>query len=344
MIGLAALIIAFFSIVGLMAIHELGHFLMALIFKMPVEEFGLGLPPRLIAYRVKSILVSLNWLPFGAFVRIKGEEEGSKNGFSLFPVWQRAIVLVGGVVANWLTAVVLFTIVAGSWGLPYAISDQAVAPQAKLQVIAISPHSPAQEAGLKTGDWILGLGLPGQVKATNHLQEFTNFVDSHQGEKIDLQIQRSNQKEIVSLVPRKSPPAGQGSIGIGFARVAVQHYSWFKTPWIGLKATINQTIAIPMSLGMMFEGWIHHHPVMGAQLVGPVGIGQMIAQTSQLGLGYLLQFVAMIAVYLSLFNILPLPALDGGKLLFLIIEKIRKKAISAKITRSEEHTSELQSH
>ncbi len=330
MIGFS-IIIALASIVVLMALHEFGHFLMAVIFKMPVEEFGLGLPPRLVAWHWKSILVSLNWLPFGAFVRIKGEEDDAKEGFASFPAWQRALVLIGGVTANWLTAVVLFAIVAGGWGLPYAVSDAAASPQAKLQIIMVNPQSPAQKAGLEAGDWILSMGTKDHLATVVRQHAFSEFIDQHLGQPVELKIQRGKAVKFISLTPRENPPTGQGAIGIGFARVAMQHYAWFQAPWIGLKATVNQTVAIPMSFGLMFSGWIHHHPMAGAQLVGPIGIGKMIAQTSRLGVGYLLQFVAMIAVYLSLFNILPLPALDGGKLTFLAIEGIRRKSISAKI-------------
>lgn len=330
MIGLS-IIIALVSIVALLVLHELGHFLMALIFKMPVEEFGLGLPPRLVAWRWKSILISLNWLPFGAFVRIKGEEDDAKEGFAVFPAWQRALVLVGGVAANWLTAVLLLAIVAGAWGLPYAISDKTISPGAKLQVVMVSPQSPAKKAGLESGDWILAMGEKAPLQPVTRQHIFSNFIDQHQGQPIEIKIQRGSKTKIVSLVPRRNPPAGQGAIGIGFARVAIQHYPWFEAPWIGLKAAANETVAIPVTFGLMFSGWLHRHPMAGAQLVGPIGIGKMIAQTSQLGLGYLFQFVAMIAIYLSLFNILPLPALDGGKLTFLAIEKLRRRTINPKI-------------
>lgn len=332
MLGLTAILIACVSIISLMVIHELGHFLVALVFKMPIEEFGLGLPPRLIARKVGSVLVSLNLLPFGAFVRIKGEEEKEKKeGFNTFPAWQRALVLVAGVVSNWLTAVVLLTIVAGSWGLPYAMSDEAIAPQAQLQVMTVASNSPAEEAGVKSGDWIISVGTSEAMRVTNHLSEFTEFVDLHRGETIKLQLEKPKGLVAVSLIPRESPPAGEGSIGISFARVSVQHYAWWEAPRAGLMATVNQTIAIPLSLGAVFSGWIHHQATPGASLVGPIGIGQMIMQTSQLGWGYLLQFVAMIAIYFSLFNIFPLPALDGGRLLFLAIEGIMRKSISPKI-------------
>jgi len=332
MFGLTALIIAGASIIGLMVIHELGHFTMALIFKMPIEEFGLGLPPRLIAHKIKSVVVSLNLLPFGAFVRIKGEEDGEKKeGFNTFPAWQRALVLVAGVVGNWLTAVVLFAIVAGSWGLPYAVADDAVAPQAQLQVITVAPDSPAEEAGLKSGDWIVSVGVNEEMTAVHHLSEFTAFIDLHQGKAVELQLNKPEGLVLVSLIPRESPPAGEGAIGISFARVDVQHYAWWQAPKVGLIAAVNQTIAIPLSLGSVFSKWIHHQPTPGASLVGPIGIGQMIMQTSQLGWRYLLQFVAIIAIYFSLFNILPLPALDGGRLIFLAVEGVRRKTVSPKI-------------
>lgn len=327
---LATILIALISLVGLIVIHELGHFLVALALKMPVEEFGLGLPPRLVSWKMGSVLFSLNLLPFGAFVRIKGEEKNNE-GFGLFPAWKQALVLVAGVVANWLTAVVLFALVAGIWGLPYAVSDQAVAPQARLQVTGVMAETPAEEGGLKIGDWLTGMGTAGEIKAVNHLQDFTNFIDQHRGEEIRLQVERPAGGTVVSLIPRESPPPGEGAIGISFARVEVKNYPWWQAPATGFLAAINQTIAIPLSLATFVSQWLHHQPVPGAELVGPIGLGQMVGQTLQLGWGYLLQFVAMIAVYLSLFNILPLPALDGGRLAFLAIEGVRGKPISVKV-------------
>jgi len=327
---LTAILIALISLVGLIVIHELGHFLVALAFKMPVEEFGLGLPPRLASWKIGSVLFSLNLLPFGAFVRIQGEEK-SGEGFSLFPAWQQALVFVAGVAANWLAAVVLFSLVAGVWGLPYAVSDQVVASQARLQVIGVASGTPAEEAGLEAGDWLLGMGTAEEMRAVNHLQDFTDFIDQHRGEEVLLQVERPAGETTVSLIPRESSPPGEGAIGISFARVAVENYSWWQAPAAGFLVTVNQTVAIPLSLATVVSQWFRHQPAPGVELVGPIGLGQMISQTLQLGWGYLLQFVAIIAVYLSLFNILPLPALDGGKLAFLAIEGIRRRPISSKV-------------
>jgi regulator of sigma E protease len=327
------IIIALVSLVGLMVIHELGHFLMALIFKMPVEEFGLGLPPRLASWKIGSVLFSLNLLPFGAFVRIKGEDR-NEEGFGLFPAWKQALVLVAGVVANWLTAVVIFGLVAGIWGLPYAVPDEVVNPEARLQVTGVASGSPAESAGLKAGDWLIGMGVGEEMERVSLLQTFTDFIDQHRGEEIFLQLEKPTGIENISLIPRESPPAGEGAIGISFARIVMEESSWWEAPLAGFSATINQTIAIPFSLGQLISQWIKGQPTMGAELVGPIGLGQMIGQTFTLGWNYLLQLVGIIAVYLSLFNILPLPALDGGKILFLGIEKIRRKPISTRIKES----------
>jgi len=144
-------------------------------------------------------------------------------------------------------------------------------------------------------------------------------------------LQRGNKILNVDLIPRVHPPEGEGAIGIGLARVSKIKSSWYEAPWIGVKVTVEKTIQIPVIFGNLLGKLLKGEKVQGAQMMGPIGIGNVMGQALAVGVDNFLMFVAMIAVWLALFNILPIPALDGGKLLFLIIEAVRKKPVSEKI-------------
>src|SRR3989338_2641458 len=154
------IIIAFFSLIALIVIHELGHFILAKKFGVKVEEFGSGYPPRVLGKKIGETVYSLNLWPFGAFVKIHGEEGGIEDYRSFIgkPIWQRVAIVLGGVVSFWIVAVILLSIVAGVWGLPVAVSDEESANliDPKIQITQIAADAPAKTAGLKEGDIIVG--------------------------------------------------------------------------------------------------------------------------------------------------------------------------------------------
>ena len=327
------IIIAFISLIALIILHELGHFLIAKRFGVKVEEFGIGLPPRIFGKKIGETIYSLNLLPFGAFVKLYGEQEGieSYRSFSQKPIWQRTLIVLGGVVSFWIVSAILLSIVM-ALGAPTAISDEEEnLKDPRVQIVAIVPNSPAEKAGIRPGDTIASLKLKIQnekLKITK-VREVQDFTDAHKGEEIVLTIERGREVFETSLVPRVSPPPGEGAMGVGLARTAIKSYPWYIAPWHGIAATVNLTIAIikgwTLALVNLFQGL-----PTGAQLMGPVGIFSLFAQFGELGASYFLQFIAIISLHLALINILPIPVLDGGKLLFLGIEKIRKKPISQK--------------
>ena len=351
------IIIVFFSLIGLMALHEFGHFVIAKKCGVKVEEFGIGYPPRIIGKKIGQTLYSLNLLPFGAFVKIYGEEGGieSAQSFSEKPIWQRASIVIGGVVSFWLISAILLSIVFGL-GVSQAISDEAEAKNPKVQIVAIASGSPAEKAGIRLGDTIASLKLKMKNQASingsegeeedevlfayeklkitkvKEVQEFTNI---HRGEETVLTIQRGKEIFDVSLIPRVSPPEGEGAMGVGLARTTLTHYPWYLSPIKGIEASLNLTASIGLGLIDIFGNIVGGKGLpAGVQLMGPVGMGSLMTQVAQLGVSYYLQFVASISICLAIFNILPIPALDGGKLLFLAIEKIRKKPVSPKIEQN----------
>ncbi len=334
---LLTILIVFFSIISLLVFHEFGHFIIAKKLGVRVDEFGIGYPPRLFGKKYGETLYSLNLLPFGAFVKIYGDEaeplvqsksqrkKRDPRSFNSKPIWQRALIISGGVIAFWFIAwfILSFVFVTGTL---QAISDEVQNPQAKVLITAIAPGSPAEKAGLRPGDVIRRLsGIDYQI-SINKMKEIQEFVGKHKGQKIVLTIQRGQEILDVSLIPRVSPPKGEGAIGISLARTAIKTYSWYQAPIKAIEATLSITYLIIKGLYQAIAQAVSGVPVQ-ARLVGPVGVGSLMIQAAQLGIGYYMQFIAMISIYLAIFNILPIPALDGGRLLFLGIEKIKGRPV-----------------
>ena len=329
-------LIAFLSLIGLIILHEFGHFILAKKFGVKVEEFGIGYPPRLIGKKIGETIYSLNLLPFGAFVKIQGEIGGieSARSFSGKPIWQRTLIVLGGVVSFWMISAILLSIVMGL-GASTAISDEENGDliNPKVQIAQVVAGSPAASAGVKAGDTIKQLTINNQQLTINKIKEVQEFTNAHRGEEITLTIERGKEVFDASLVPRISPPEGEGPMGIALVRTAIKSYPWYQAPIQGIIATGNLTIGVLKGWGLALIKAIKGLPT-GVQLMGPVGIFSLFAQVSQLGVNYFLQFIAIISIYIALFNILPIPAVDGGKLLFLGIEAVRKKPVSQKIEQN----------
>ncbi|MFH1036916.1 MAG: site-2 protease family protein [Patescibacteria group bacterium] len=326
--------IAFFSLIGLVVLHEFGHFIVAKRFGVRVEEFGIGYPPKLFGKKIGETVYSLNLLPFGAFVKMPGEIEQSDDPRSFFnkPVWQRALIVVAGVVSFWIIAAVLFSIVL-MMGAPTAISDEETAGivNPKVQITAVAKDSPAFVAGLQAGDNIIGIKVPGaDFTDINKVKDFQDFVNLSKGQSIDLKIERGNENFEVNLVSRLNPPNGEGPLGVALVRVAIMSHPWWQAPWQGILATFDTTKGVILGYARALTNLFNGLPT-GVELTGPVGIVSLFSQVGKLGVNYFLQFVAIIAVYVAIFNILPIPSVDGGKLLFLAIEAVRRKPVNPKI-------------
>ena len=337
--------VAFFSIIGLLVLHEFGHFIVAKKFGIKVEEFGVGYPPRLFGKKIGETIYSINLLPFGAFVRVPqvdGEETSMEEvvSFEKKPMRQKVLVLLGGVVSFWIIAAILFSVVFYI-GAPQSISDEETnnLVNVKVQVLSISPDSPAEKAEIKPGDAIREMKIISsaweeKIKIEK-VKEIQDFTEKHKGENIVLTIQRGEKLIDVPLVPRTSHPEDEGSIGITLVRTSDVRYSFWQSPIKGIEAAFNMTFAVIDGWKTILSRLIYGQGMpKGVQFVGPVGIISMSAQAAQAGLAYFIQFIGMIAVYLAVFNILPIPSLDGGRLLFLAIEKIKGSPVNPKIEQN----------
>ncbi len=326
---MATILIALGSLIVLISLHELGHFLTAKKFGIRVEEFGLGYPPRLFGKKIGETIYSVNLLPFGAFVRIPEQNDNDPAGFTNKPLWQRMLVIFNGGLSFWLVAMVLFAIVFAI-GAPVAISDSETGFQnISVMVTAVAPNGPAHEAGIKPGDQIREFLIFNDQFLITTVAGFQDLTDQYKGKEVVLTIQRGNEVLEVNLVPREAPPAGQGPIGINLARVGIKAYPWYLAAFEGIKEAFVMTGQVVMAYIDVFARIFHHQPT-GLSLMGPVGIVGMLGQGLQIGAVYFLQMIGALAIQAALINFLPIPAFDGGKLLFLGIEAIRRKPVSRK--------------
>lgn len=324
---LLTILVAFIGLISLLVVHEFGHFILAKKFGAKVEEFGVGYPPKIFGVKIGETIYSLNLIPFGAFVRIHGET-GSVEDYHSFtgrPMWQRISIVLGGVVSFWIVSAIILSIVAGVWGLPSQVDDSQKVVNAKVHIARIMPDSPAKQADLMAGDIIIGF-----VKAN----DFQEFISQNKGEEIILNISRNNETLEKKITPRVSPPEGEGPLGIGLVRTGIIKYSWYEAPMQGIFTTYDLTANV-------LKGWIFGlksalgiaKPPEGlkVELMGPLGIFDLLGEYFAMGINYFLFLVAFISIALALANILPVPALDGGKLVFLAIEAVRRKPINHKI-------------
>jgi regulator of sigma E protease len=326
---LFTILIAFVSLMALMVIHEFGHFILAKKFGTEVEEFGIGYPPRILGKKFGETIYSLNLIPFGAFVKIKGEEGGVENyrSFTDKPIWQRILIVLGGVVSFWIVAAILLTIVAGVWGLPVAVDDSAsqniVDP--KVQISRVLPDSPAGQAGIEAGDTLVGF---------SKISEVENLIAANLGKETTLTVKRGQDLFEKKITPRLEYSTDEGAVGVVLIRTALEKYSWWQAPIQGVRVTANLTANIVKGWGMGIKSLlgIEELPAdVKMELRGPLGILEWLQQYSQMGANYFLFFVALISTGLALANLLPIPSLDGGKMVFLLIEAIRGRAINYKI-------------
>ena len=294
-------IVVFILILGvLIFVHELGHFLTAKKSGVKVEEFGFGFPPRIFGVKKGETVYSLNWIPLGGFVKIKGETGEAReeaDSFSHQPFRKRALILSAGVLEKHLGEV-------------------------KVQIAGLVEGGPAERAGLKAGDQILALN--GQTMAKE--EEVVDYVQSHQEELIIVQIKRSlGEVKEFSVLPEEIIGATQKkALGINLIQTAILKYGFFESWYQGARATASLLLKIILAFYQLLKNLFLGLGV-SAGLAGPVGVAVMTGQVVEMGLRYIWQFTALLSLNLAVINFLPFPALDGGRFLFLVIEKLRRR-------------------
>ena len=330
----------------LVFVHEWGHFKAARIFGIKAEEFGLGLPPRIFGFYkdkngkwkkvkgneeildAKDTVYSMNWIPIGGFVKIKGQDGESNvkvgekeidiskdnDNYINKPIWQRAIVISAGVFMNVVLAAIIFSF-CFMIGMPQEKKDGPV------QISHVNPGTPAESADIQAGDLILYINNT-EIK---NIEEIQTIVKNSNNQELKIQIQRDEE----TIEKNIKPENNMLGIGLAYQKIIVKH-SFFVSIYEGIKFTGIVLKKIVFGLAEMIANLFSDKSV-GVQIAGPVGIASLTGQFAQIGLVYLLNFVALLSLNLAVLNFLPLPALDGGHLLFLLIEKIKGSPVKKKL-------------
>lgn len=306
----------------LVIVHEFGHYWVAKRNGIWVEEFGFGLPPRVFGKKIGDTIYSINLLPFGGFVRLHGEmsEDGvtKKNrAFLNKSLWVKTSVIVAGVVMNFLLAVLAFGIVYSFTGIPRDTQE--------VKVLNIATNSPAQDAKLLVGDIVRK--VDGQeVKS---VPEFVSKIEAKKGKKVVLELQDRK----VTIIPRVSPPTGEGPLGVAITNTETYFAPVWQRPFYGAYYGTKEAIFwgknVLTGFGSIFTDLFHGRAPKDVS--GPVGVFAVTTEAAKSGVLSLINLLGIISVNLAILNIIPFPALDGGRLLFIVIEAIFGKKVAPKL-------------
>ncbi|MBW6471685.1 MAG: M50 family metallopeptidase [Anaerolineaceae bacterium] len=323
------MIIEFILIFGvLLFIHEFGHFIFAKLFKINVEEFGFGFPPRLLKIgQFRETEITLNWIPFGAFVRLSGENDPEvKGGFGDSSILARFMTLIGGPLFNLVLGVVLFAIIFMQVGIPDLKS---------VQIYGVNEGSPAEISGISAGELIVEVN----GVAITSTQQLSEQVELNRGKPITIKLLTPEGEEhIVTAIPRVDPPPGEGYLGVTLVNPYKDASVVEALPY-AFRATGGYAIQLLALPGQLIRGTISAEE---ARPVGPVGIYSIYSQARERDetnaesanpedrLNTLL-ILAIISVALGFTNLLPIPALDGGRLILLLPEIFLRKKVPAKV-------------
>ncbi len=329
-------IIIFFAILAVLILsHELGHFIFAKINKVRVEEFAFGFPPKIFSFRRGETVYSLNLIPFGGFVKIYGEEgqgREDKKSFSAKPLYIRAIILIAGVFFNLLLVWPLLT-TSYLVGTPVSVENNDISggilSNKAVMIVQVQEKTPAEAAGLKAGDYLFSFTSGREILRISVPKEAQDFIVEHAGTEIKIDYLRGGKEFSVKATPLLNPEAGKGSLGIAMDYVADLKLPFYRAVWEGLKTTVNLIGVVGKAFVSFFIDIFSKREGL-AQVGGPVRIFSIVADASQSGFIFILQLIALLSVNLALINIFPFPALDGGRLLFLLIEFFKGKPISQK--------------
>lgn len=327
-------ILIFIVLLGvLIFVHEFGHFIAAKRSGLTVHEFGFGFPPRMAGIRRGGTIYSLNWIPIGGFVKIKGEtgpETGERDSFVSLPAWRRTLILLAGVGMNVLLAMVLlsFTYAVGApTVLDEALPNGAIVRDQKIQVVGVLPQSPAADAGLRTGDSIVDVN---GILFTN-VEQIQQYNAEHKDQKETVTVKRGSEQLTLTITPATlEENSGQAVWGVNLLPIGVVSFPWYEALWLGIRQAVLLFWQIILAFVQLFKNLLIHQQI-SADIAGPVGIAVLTGQVVDLGILYVFQFAALLSLNLALVNALPFPALDGGRVLFIFLEKIRGRKVSTHV-------------
>ncbi len=325
-------ILIFVAVLSLLVfVHEFGHFITAKRAGIRVDEFGFGFPPRLFGIKKNDTIYSINWIPLGGFVKIKGEageHKNDKDSFSSKSALTRASVLLAGVGMNMLLAWALLT-VGYLIGLPQVIdglSPYARVADTKITVMQVLPGSPADVGGVQAGDVITTV----DGRATQDSESVRAVAQERLDTPVSLMITRGGESFEKFVTPAVLAESGKPGLGVALMKTGLVSYPLHIAPIQAAHSTYTIAKEIVLSFyGLLRDLFVQQK--VTTEFSGPVGIAVLTGEVARLGIRHLLQFTALLSVNLAVLNALPFPALDGGRLFFLFLEAIRRKAVSRRI-------------
>jgi len=342
-------ILALIMFVMLVVVHELGHAIAARRNGVEVEEFGIGFPPMAWGKKLKNgILFSINWLPLGGFVKLKGESDDATGpgAYGAASLKNKTKILLAGVVINWLTAMIIFTVLAAV-GIPRLVENQfTIASDTKvlrqdILIEFVGEGSPAEKVGMKAGDHLISVA---HEKISNP-EQVTRLTREHAGQKIDVTYNHEGQTLTKQVQLNAKNQEGKGYLGLSPASRATQRSTW-SAPIVGAGLTVQLTTltfqGLGNALGNLFAGLFQsvnpnkeirtegktHLQTAGDNVAGPVGIFVVLKQVSKDGFALVLYLIGVISLTLAVMNALPIPALDGGRLFVTLWYRARKKKLT----------------
>ena len=307
-------------IVLVIFVHEFGHFIVAKLMGMKVEEFGFGFPPAIFKIKKGETTYSLNALPLGGFVKILGEDGDSKNprSFSEKKALPRIAVLVAGVLMNFLLAIILLTICYSVGVTPLTLNpkDLKGTKTSEVLIADVIKDSAAQKSGLQVGD---------EVKGFSSVADFQNFTKANAGKEVQMNIRRDGQ-DITKAITLNS---GDSPLGVAIFEISTVKQSVPMAFISATKDTYSSSVLIVKVLGKALKQLVVSGTASDEikQTTGPIGLYKLSGEVAKLGVVYFLQFIALLSINLGLINILPFPALDGGRVVFVALEGIFKKKV-----------------
>ena len=321
------LFIATFTLI--VAVHEFGHFASARLLGMRVLEFAFGFPPRLWGIKRGETEYTINWVPFGGFVRILGQDDfsirqqgmGDPGSFTSKPWWAQAIVLAAGVFMNFVLAIVILTV---------AFMTGTTAPTGDVRVFDVRPNSPAAAAGIQVGDIVVDVdGTP--IHTARAMVNITSKAADKQ-QQISIDIIRNGQAlPPIKATPRAEPPAGEGPLGVQLeevqAPVAVPPQQAFGSAVSLTEEVVGQIVGLPGQLIAQRNAPAGGAPVVG----GPIEIFRVTGQVAQFGIPTFLKLIGVLSVNLGVINIIPFPGLDGGRLFFVLLGALLRRRLSPQV-------------
>lgn len=332
-------ILVFILILALLVlVHEFGHFIAAKKNGVRVEEFGFGFPPRLFGIKRGETLYSINALPIGGFVKLYGEEyreiepvrlrsEAGKpdrlkeKAFVYKHPLQKALIIVAGVIGNFLLGWVLIS---------YLFTQGVPSPINKVLVEKILPSSPALKAGMHERDLIYKISIDNKEYKITSSNDLIDIAKKNAGTEMTMFVEREGRTFSYVITPRAKPPKGEGPLGIVITSFMEKKYPWYKAPFYGLVEAFNITQKIASELfKTLYQVVILQKP--NVEIAGPVGIARFTGQAIKFGKNAVLELTALLSLNLAIINILPFPALDGGRLVFVLYEWVTKRRVNHKV-------------